>query len=123
MPFGLACAPFTFQRILQKALGSYHNNGALNYLDDIILHSPNDAQHIILLRNILEQLKDANIKLKHSKCQFGLTEVEYLGHIILQNLVKPSPFKMSAVKDFPEPKTTKQIQQLLGLCNYFRKYM
>ena len=123
MPFGLACAPFTFQRILQKTLGSYHNNGAINYLDDIILYSPNEAEHITLLRNVLKLLINANIKLKRSKCQFGLTEVEYLGHIISQNSVKPSPFKIKAVKDFPEPRNTKQTQQFLGLCNYFRKYI
>lgn len=123
MPFGLKNAPSTFQRIIQNVLGSLLNNGTINYLDDIIVYSETLEQHFELLSTIFQRLKQHNIKLKLSKCTFVQPEVEYLGHVISFNSVKPSSRQVKAVTDFPEPKNVTEIRRFLGLAGFYRRFI
>ncbi len=123
MPFGLKNAPATFQRIIQTALSDLLYKGAINYLDDFIIYSETFEEHIELLREVFKRLRQHNIKLKLSKCFFVKSEVEYLGHIISHNSVKPSPRKIEAVKDFPLPKTVREVRRFLGLTGYYRRFI
>jgi hypothetical protein len=121
LPMGLKNAPSLFQRIIQKTLAELLWNGVINYLDDFIVYTETFEQHIELLKKVFEKLRTANIKLKLSKCNFAKSEVEYLGHIISENTIKPSPNKIRVVKEFPQPKNLKKIQRFLGLTGYYRK--
>jgi transposase InsO family protein len=123
MPFGLKNAPATFQRIIQAALSDLLYKGAINYLDDIIIYSATFEEHISLLQEAFKRLRQHNIKLKLSKCYFVKPEVEYLGHIISFNTVKPSPRKIEAVKQFPMPKTVREVRRFLGLTGYYRRFI
>jgi hypothetical protein len=121
LPMGLKNAPSLFERIIQKTLAELLWNGVINYLDDFIVYTETFEQHIELLKKVFEKLRTANIKLKLSKCNFAKSEVEYLGHIISENTIKPSPNKIRVVKEFPQPKNLKKIQRFLGLTGYYRK--
>uniref|UniRef100_A0A158P4S6 RNA-directed DNA polymerase n=1 Tax=Tetranychus urticae TaxID=32264 RepID=A0A158P4S6_TETUR len=123
MPFGLKNAPATFQRILQRVLGSLLYNGAINYLDDIIIYSKTFSEHLQLLEKIFTLCKDNNIKLKLSKCDFAQNEVDYLGYIISEEGVRPSKQKVKAVEHFPVPSNVKEVRQFLGLANYYRRFI
>jgi len=123
MPFGLKNAPATFQRIIQTALSDLLYKGAINYLDDFIIYTETFEEHIELLREVFKRLRQHNIKLKLSKCFFAKSEVEYLGHIISHNTVKPSPRKIEAVKEFPIPKTVREVRRFLGLTGYYRRFI
>lgn len=123
MPFGLKNAPSTFQRIIQKVLGNLLNHGTINYLDDIIVYSETLGKHFELLSTIFQRLKQHNIKLKLSKCNFVQLEVEYLGHIISFNNVKPSARQIKAVTEFPEPKNVIEIRRFLGLAGFYRRFI
>ena len=72
---------------------------------------------------MFETLREHKLYLKPHKCQFMQEEVAYLGHVITRGGVKPDPKKISCVKDWPEPKTVKQLRSFLGFANYFRKYI
>ena len=97
MPFGLKNAPATFQRIVQQILHKYSYKGVINYLDDIIIYSENYNVHLNLLNEIFQILREHNVKLRLKKCLFAQTEVQYLGHLIGHNSVKPSPEKIKAI--------------------------
>ena len=123
MPFGLKNAPATFQRIIQKVLGELLYNGAINYLDDIIIYSETFEEHIQLLDKIFNKLKEYGIKLKQKKCSFAQTEVQYLGHIVSHNQVRPSLEKIAAINDFPVPNSVRSVKSFLGLAGYFRRFV
>lgn len=123
MPFGLKNAPATFQRIIQRILGPLLYNGAINYLDDIIIYSETYDEHMKLLNDVLTLLVRANIKLKLSKCYFAKTEVNYLGHTVSQNAVKPSKEKTKAIDEFPIPDTLRKVRSFLGLSQYYRRFI
>ena len=123
LPFGLNNAPATFHRIVQRILGNLLNHGVYSYLDDVILYAKTQEEHDTLLREVFTRLKDHNVKLKRTKCMFSQPNVEFLGHIINNDQVRPIPSKVKSVLDFPDPKNVKELQQFLGLTGYFREYI
>ncbi|UYV75014.1 hypothetical protein LAZ67_12002096, partial [Cordylochernes scorpioides] len=123
MPFGLKNAASTFQKIIQKVIGTLLWKGVCVFQDDIIIYSSSFSQHMNLIKQVFEKLLEYNIKLKFKKCSFAQSEVKYLGHIIGHNKVKPDPVKIKAVQDFPQPTTVKGIRRFIGLANFYRKFI
>jgi len=123
MPFGLKNAPATFQRTIQQILGPLLWKGCMNYLDDIVVYSTNEAEHLNLLDNVLTILHDSGIKLKYKKCTFMQPRIEYLGLMIGNNQIQPTERQLSAVAAFPVPNNAKEVQRFLGLANYFRRFI
>ena len=81
MPFGLTNAHATFQHLMQNCVGNLHLQCCIIYLDDIIVFSKTQDEHLARLRAISEKLKKAELKLKPSKCEFFKKELTYLGHV------------------------------------------
>ena len=80
MPYGLCNAPTTFQHLMQNCLGELNLMYALIYLDDVIVYSKTEDEHLVHLRAVLERFMENGLKLKPSKCNFFRTEINYLGH-------------------------------------------
>ena len=95
----------------------------LIYLDDIIVFSSTLDDHFEKLREIFQLLQSAGLKLKPDKCDLLKKEVLFLGHIVGANGISPNTKLLAAVKEWKEPTTVKQIQQFLGLCNYYRRFV
>lgn len=123
MPMGLASSSVTFQHAINKALGEILNNGALAYLDDIIVYSKTFTEHINLLRSVFEKLRKHNFKLKIEKCDLVKKEISYLGFIISEEGTLPCPKNKDAIKNYPQPTSVTEVQKFLGCCNYYRKYI
>ena len=98
MPFGLTNAPATFQRWINSTLNRYLDICCLVYVDDILIYSNDLAQHKKDVRNIMETIRKAGMKLKPSKCEFYKTETEYLGFIINPEGVRADPVKTRAIE-------------------------
>ena len=81
VPFGLAQALAYFQQLISIVLQGY-SDFAMAYLDDIIIFSKNEAEHLKHIEIIFQKLKEAGLKLKESKCDFFKKEIHYLGHLI-----------------------------------------
>ncbi|XP_057329925.1 uncharacterized protein LOC130670528 [Microplitis mediator] len=123
MPFGLKTAPATFQRIMNIVLSGLQGIEVFVYLDDIVIYASSLEEHSLKLERVMKRLKDANLKLQPDKCEFLRREVIYLGHIISAEGVRPDPAKVTAVKNFPRPRTQKNIRQFLGLAGYYRRFI
>ncbi|CAG9092967.1 unnamed protein product [Plutella xylostella] len=124
MPFGLKNAPATFQRMMNNVLKEeIAKNVCLVYLDDIIIYSENKQDHINKLQQVFEALRRANLKVNKNKCVFMEEEIEFLGHILNKNGLKPNQKKIDAIRKFPIPKTLKEIRGFLGLIGYYRKFV
>jgi len=123
MPFGLNNAPATFQRLMNNIFGELLGKCCLIYMDDIMVFSASLQEHITDLERVFKKLAEANFKLQLDKTEFLRKEVEYLGHVVTQQGIKPNPGKIEAIKRFEIPKTRKQIKSFLGLLGYYRKFI
>lgn len=123
MPFGLKNAPATFQRVMDNILRGLQNEKCAVYLDDIIVYSTSLQEHIERLKDVFQRLRESNLKIQLDKSEFLRKEVAYLGHIVTPEGVKPNPDKVKAIKNYPIPKTTKQIKGFLGLLGYYRRFI
>ena len=90
------------------------------YIDDIIIFSPDLKTHVQHVHSVLKRLKEANLRLKPSKCTFAREEVKILGYIINATGVHPDPDKTSAIQAMSPPKNQKQLRSCLGMTNYYR---
>ena len=84
MPYGLCNAPATFQHLMQNCLGELNLTYTLIYLDDVIIYSKIEEEHLVGLRAMLERFMEHCLKLKPSKCNFFCTEISYLGQRYLR---------------------------------------
>ena len=122
MPFGLQGAPAIFQRLMDRVL---HGVGdfAAAYLDDIVIFSETWEDHLSHVHLVLGRLQASGLTAKPSKCQFGMAQCVYLGHIVGSGLVKPEHTKIQAVQQTPPPQTKKQVRAFLGLTGYYRRFI
>ncbi|KAL4082984.1 hypothetical protein QTP88_028314 [Uroleucon formosanum] len=123
MPFGLCGAPSTFQRLMNNVLTGLNGTKAFVYLDDIIIYAVDLVQHEARLEEVFQRLREFNLHLQPSKCQFLRHEVVYLGHLITDAGVKPDPTKISCVRDHPVPRNPIEIKRFLGLSGYYRRFI
>ena len=121
VPFGLAQAPAYFQLLMNKVLEGL--KFAMTYLDDIIIFSENELQHLEHLETVFSQLRQAGLKMKCSKCDFSKSKIHYLGHLISPKGISPLPNKLDCIKHMLAPKDVKEIKQFLGLTGYYRKFV
>ena len=121
VPFGLAQASAYFQLLMNKVLQGLLY--AMTYLDDIIIFSKNELEHLEHLEEVFHQLRKAGLKMKHSKCDFFKSEIHYLGRLISADGISPLPDKLDSIKNMPAPKDAKEIKQFLGLAGYYRKFV
>ena len=120
MPFGLCGAPATFQRLMQRCLGDLAFQMVLVYLDDILIYSHTFDQHLDL---VFSRLKSHNLKLKPSKCHLFRSRVFYLGHVLSADGISTDDSKIKAVREWPLPKSVKQLRSFLGFASYYRRYV
>ena len=121
IPFGLAQTPAYFQLLMNKVLEGL--NFTMTYLDDIIIFSDNELEHLEHLEIIFCRLKEAGLKMKRSKCDFFKREIHYLGHLISADGIRPLPNKLDSIKHMPVPKDMKESKQFFSLTGYYRKFV
>ena len=121
VPFGLAQAPAYFQLLMNKVLNGL--KFAMTYLDDIIIFSENESQHLEHLEIVFSRLREAGLKMKRSQCDFFKSEIHYLGHLISTKRISLLPTTLDCIRHMPAPRNMKEIKQFLGLTGYYRKFV
>ena len=119
--FGINSAAEIFQNSISEVLK--HIPGALNISDDILIFGKTKEEHNDILENVLKSLKENNLTLNKSKCQFLQNSVKFFGCIFNENGMQPDPDKVDAVKAAKEPKNEKALRSFLGLVSYCSNFI
>lgn len=123
MPFGLANAPAVFQRMMNHVLGPARFSKATVYIDDLLIFGKSASECLERFEEVLNLLKEANLKLNLAKCAFLQNTINYLGFEISSDGMRPGKTKVQSVIDFPCPENVHGARQFLGLVSYFRKFI
>jgi len=123
LSFGLTGAPSLFQRLMDMIMVGLNLTSALCYLDDIVVFSANFEQYLTRLRAVFQRLKDANLKIRPSKCQLSQRRVTFFGYVVLAAGIETDEEKIRAVKEWPVPNSVTEVRAFTGLCSFYRKFI
>ena len=123
MSFGLTNAPDTFQSCMNQVFREQLRRFVLIFFDDILVFSKTWEEHLQHLEMVLSTLEKESLYAKESKCEFGMTELLYLGHIISAEGVQVDLEKIRAIVDWPTPTNLTQLKGFLGLCGFYRRFV
>ena len=121
LPFGIASAPAMFQRTMEGLLADIPM--CKPYLDDIIISGKTDEDHLENLEAVLSRLESNGLRLKKEKCELMKDSVDYLGHRLDKNGLRPLQDKLDAIRRAERPVNQSQLQAYLGLLGYYRKFI
>ena len=123
MPYGLCNALATFQRLMRNCLGELNLTYALIYLDDVIVFSQTEEEHLHRLRVVFAHFLEHRLKLKPSKCHFLQDEITFLGHEISAEGMKPGMANLKAIAEMAPPKMYTEIWRFTGMTGFFRQFI
>ncbi|XP_073270442.1 uncharacterized protein [Primulina huaijiensis] len=123
MPFGLTNAPAVFMSLMDRVFQPYLDRFVIVFIDDILIYSRSEAEHVGHLSSVLQVLRDRQLYAKLSKCEFWLDRVVFLGHVISRGGISVDPTKVEAVLQWSAPTSVPEIRSFLGLAGYYRRFI
>jgi hypothetical protein len=123
MPFGLTNALATFCTLMNDIFREWLDDFVVVYIDDILIYSSSLEEHAEHLRKVFQRLRENKLYAKLEKCEFGVTEVDFLGHRITQEGLMMDDHKVKAILDWEPPKSVPALRSFLGLASYYRKFI
>ena len=121
LPYGVASSPAILQGTIDQVLQGLE--GVVWYMDDILVTGRTDEEHLKHLNDVLARLEKHGLRGRKEKCAFFKNSVEYLGHIIDRNGIKPVQKKVEALLDAPAPTNVGQLGSFLGMINYYGRFI
>ncbi|KAI2658554.1 Transposon Tf2-9 polyprotein [Labeo rohita] len=123
MPFGLANSPSYFQAFVNDVFRDMLNRWVIIYIDDILIYSNSYSEHVQHVRAVLQRLVKHELYAKEEKCEFHQERITFLGYVISPEGVAMDESKVNAVRNWPRPKTLKELQRFLGFSNFYRRFI
>jgi len=123
MPFGLTNAPAAFIDLMNRVFKPYLDKFVVVFIDDILIYSKDKKEHANHLRTVLQTLREHQLYAKLKKCEFWLTKVTFLGHLVTKEGIKVDPQKINAVVEWPRPTNVTEVRSFLGLARYYRRFV
>ena len=123
MPFRLCNAPPTFQRLMLNCLGKLNLTYCLIYLDDVIIFSQMEEEHLERMCVDFYQFQEHGLKLKPSKCEVFKTEINYLAHHVSERGILPSKKNLEAIAQCLPPDTYTKVKSFVGLVGHYRCFI
>ena len=108
---------------MQNCLGELNLMYALIYLEDVIVYSKTEDEHLVCLCAVLERFMENGLKLKPSKCNFFHTEINYLGHKVSMARMEPGTIGLKDITEITPPAMYTQVRKFLGTTGYFRRFI
>jgi hypothetical protein len=121
MTFGMRNSGNTFQRLMDNVLADL--DFAFPYLDDIFIFSRDDQEHLQHLWEVFCCLRDAHLTANPEKCILAQPAIEFMGHQVDTSSIRPLPARVAAIAAYPRPVTVKDLQNFLGVINFYRKFV
>ena len=123
IPFGLTSGPATFQRLMNQVFQPLLDKGVVVYLDDILVYSKTEEEHLRLLSEVFRLLRENKLFAAHEKCELGMLSTIFLGHLVDGDGLHLDSGKVELIKEWPIPKTVSELRGFLGLSNYYRRFI
>ena len=123
MPYRLCNTPAMFQRLMQNCLGELNLTYALVYLDDVIVYSHMEEDHLRQLQAMFECFQEHGLKLKPSKCSFLHKQIMFLGHEISADGMKPGTLNLKGIAEMAPPANYTEVQRFLGMTGFFQRFI
>ena len=121
--FGMSNVPSVFSRVVGDVLWEYQDKFVINFMDDILIYSPDFDSHVHHISMVLDKLKSAQLYANPDKCTWFATSVHYLGHEISEEVIRVSKEKVKAIMEWPRPESIKELRSFLGLASFYRKHI
>ncbi|XP_062558257.1 uncharacterized protein K02A2.6-like [Armigeres subalbatus] len=119
--FGIKSAPELFQREMENLFRGIE--GVIVYMDDVLIHGATDEEHDEALKRVLQILKDRNMKINDQKSIYSVTEVEFLGHCVSKDGIRPTDERIKAILSLQAPSSVTELRSLLGLVNFVGRFV
>lgn len=123
MPFGLCNAPATFQAYINQAMHGLLDVSVIVFLDDILIFSQTEEEHVDHVKAVLERLKLYRLYAKLSKCEFHRDKVKFLGFVVGRDGVEIDESRIDTIRNWPEPESYRDVQVFLGFAGFFRRFI
>ncbi|XP_013404021.1 uncharacterized protein K02A2.6, partial [Lingula anatina] len=121
LPMGIKCASEIFQREMNTHFGNLE--GVEIMMDDILVHGKSIEEHNARLCKLLEKARAINLKLNKEKCVFAKTEVDYVGHTLTGEGLKPTQKRIDAIINMRDPENHEELKTVLGMLEYVGKFI
>jgi len=117
-------SPATFQAMMDSIFKDLiAEELIIVYMDDILIFTKDKQQLNKITRKVLQRLQENDLYLKPEKCSFEKTKIDYLGMIIEEEKISMDQTKLKGIRDWPVPKTVKQVRSFLGFSNFYRQFI
>ncbi|KAI9196128.1 hypothetical protein LWI28_021242 [Acer negundo] len=123
IPFGMSNAPSTFMRMMTHVLRPYISKFLVVYFDDILIYSNTENKHLAHLRQVFLTLRAEKLFVNLMKCSFLQSQVLFLGFIVSSLGIIVDPAKVSAIREWPTPKTLTEVRSFHGLASFYRRFI
>ena len=121
--FGLTNAPISFMHLMNSVLRPYLDSFVIVFIDDILVYSHSQEEHAVHLRVVLQRLREEKLYAKFSKCEFWLSSVAILGHVVSSEGIQVDPKKIEAVQSWPRSSLAIEIRSVLCLAGYYCRFV
>ena len=123
MPMGLKTASATFCRFIDNIVGEMKWESVLVYIDDLLIATETEEQHLAVLSDLFARLAKSNLTLGAKKCFLGRKSVQFLGHVVSESGLSPDPSKVKAIEALKLPQSAKEMATAIGIMGYYRKFV
>ena len=119
--YGAISSKDIFDKTMDNTIHGLSN--ILHIRDDFVVYGENTAKHDKALESLLQRFKDAGLTLSHTKCKFGVNEMEFFGVIFSQGCVRPAPSQTEALENMSEPKNASEVRSFLGMAQFSAQFI
>ncbi len=124
LPFGLTNAPATFMHLMQQIYRPYLDEFVLVFLDDILVYSKTEDEHLKHVKLVLDKLRENQLYARSSKCAFFKQRIDFLGYVVTKNGITMDASKVTAIVDWPSPlRNQRDVRSFMGLAGYYRRFV